>query len=149
MGTHSDEVRHVLLEAGWAEDRSVNTHSYALANAAAGASWPAAAAAFLSEFGGLHLRFFRHDGSVGTMHFDVPQALLHPKARQVFTLISQQLQSPALAIVGQAYGEDLVLLMDAQGRVYGGGCDDCLYLVGATAAEAIAAVCLDLPFRQL
>lgn len=145
----SEDVRLVLREAGWYEGRSVGASDYALANAAAGCPWSAAADSFLREFGGLLLRFLRLDGSVSNLSFNVPQALANPRVAIAREQYRQRLGLSELTVIGQAYEEDLILLMDARGQVYGGGCDECLYLVGTDGAAAINAICLDLPFEQL
>ncbi|GAB2944401.1 hypothetical protein GCM10027048_06490 [Hymenobacter coalescens] len=149
MSRFSDEVWHILREAGWQEGRSVNTSPYALANASAGYPWSGAADAFLREFGGLQLRFFRHDGSISNLQFQVAPAVAHRQTSNAQQEFATRLALPSLTVIGLAYDEDLVLLMDGRGRVYGGGCDECLYLVGSDGPAAITAVCLDLPFEHL
>ncbi|MCC3160722.1 SUKH-3 domain-containing protein [Hymenobacter sp. 15J16-1T3B] len=149
MSSFPDEVRYTLREAGWHEGRSVGTQPYSAAITSFGGAWFAAADKFLQEFGGLHLRFLRHDGSVSNLQVEPPLAVQLPHAQAAHAALSQRLGRPALAVLGQAYGDDLLLLMDEQGRIYGAGCDDCLYLLGSDTAAALAAVCLDLPFEQL
>ncbi|KUG05870.1 SUKH-3 domain-containing protein [Solirubrum puertoriconensis] len=147
MISFSDEVLHLLQEAGWYEGRNVDTNRYAAAIRASKYPWQEAAHRFLSEFGGLLLRFLRSDGSVSTLHFNVPQALASQTSANVLADCMKRLGSGGFTIIGQAYAEDLVLLMDSQGRVYGGGCDDCLYLIANTGEEAIETICLDLAFE--
>jgi SUKH-3 immunity protein len=149
MSRFPEEVWHLLREAGWHEGRSLNTSPFALANAGAGFAWSAAADGFLNEFGGLMLRFLRHDGSISTLNLNVPAALATPRVRQVQQDFQQRLGPLALTVIGIAYDDDLLLLMDERGRVYGSGCDECLYLVAPNGPAAITAICLDLPFEQL
>ncbi|RTQ48561.1 hypothetical protein EJV47_16445 [Hymenobacter gummosus] len=149
MSRFPEEVWHLLREAGWYEGRSLNASSLALANAAAGFPWSAAADDFLREFGGLLLRFLRLDGSISNLNLNVPAALANPRLVQGRQELYQRLGPATLTVIGIAYDEDLLLLMDERGRVYGSGCDDCLYLVGPDGPAAIAAVCLDMPFQQL
>ncbi|GAB3842780.1 SUKH-3 domain-containing protein [Hymenobacter jeollabukensis] len=149
MSVFSDEVRHVLREAGWHEGRRVSTQPYSAANTSSGGAWFGAAERFLSEFGSLHLRFLRHDGSVSNLQFEPALAVQLAHYQPAQEGLSQLLGQPALAVLGVAYGEDLLLLMDPQGRIYGAGCDDCFYLLGTDARSALTAVCLDLPFEQL
>ncbi|UYZ58269.1 SUKH-3 domain-containing protein [Hymenobacter latericus] len=147
MTSFSDEVLHLLQEAGWYRGRSVDTHRYAAAIRANKFPWQEPAQRFLSEFGGLLLRFLRSDGSVTTLHFNVAQALASHASSQVLNDCMTRLGAGGFTVIGQAYAEDLLLLMDAQGRVYGGGCDDCLYLIANSGAEAIETICLDLAFE--
>ncbi|RAK62729.1 SUKH-3 domain-containing protein [Hymenobacter edaphi] len=149
MSGFSDEVRHILREAGWHEGRTVSTQPYSTANTSSGGAWFGAAEKFLREFGGLHLRFLRHDGSVSNLQFEPALAAQIPYFPAAHEALSRRLHLPGLAVLGVAYGDDLLLLMDSQGRFYGAGCDDCLYRLGADAPTALAAVCLDLPFEQL
>ncbi|AYA37878.1 hypothetical protein D3Y59_12990 [Hymenobacter oligotrophus] len=147
MISFSDEVLQLLQEAGWYKGRSVDTNRYAAATRANNCAWQEPAQRFLAEFGGLLLRFLRRDGSVTTLHFNVSQALATHNSSQVFTDCMARLGSEGLTVIGQAYAEDLVLLMDGEGRVYGGGCDDCLYLIAHSGEEAIETICLDLAFE--
>jgi len=147
MGGFSEEVRHVLMEAGWRPGRRVRTRIYSLQLTAASYQWFPAVAAFLREFGGLHLQFLRRDGSMGTLQFTPLMALQYQTPAQV-QHYTQHLAPAPLCLIGQAYAEHLMLLMDAAGVVYG-SFDHVLFRVGATGREAIEAICRDLEFQEL
>lgn len=149
MPDFSDEVKYILREAGWQEGRSIATRPYAIVQTAVGSAWFEAAESFLREFGGLQPRFLRHDGSVTNLQFEPLLATQAPHFAAAYEHLSQELRFTPLAVIGLAYGDDLLLLMDAAGRIYGAGCDDCRYLIGNDAAAALTALCLDQPFQLL
>ena len=142
-----NEVRHLLLEAGWYAGRTINTDAYAQQLTDAGYNWSEAVEEFMREFGGLHLQFLRHDGSMASLQLEPLVALQYQQPAQE-TFYRANLRIPTICLIGQAYMEHLILLMDQAGRVYG-SFDEMLYLVGNTGADAIQAICLDLPFREL
>lgn len=147
MQGFSSEVQHLLLEAGWYAGRQVDALLYAPGVLEAGYAWTPAATNFLREFGGLRLNFLRADGSLGMLHFDPLIALGYQTPAQV-QHYTDHLAPAALCLIGQAYAEHLILLMDEAGTVYG-SFEDMVYEVGTNGAAAIEAVCLDLPFREL
>lgn len=143
----SAEVHHLLVEAGWHQSRTVElSHCQVPVSTVAG--WPPVVQAFLKEFGCLMLYFIRRDDSIAYLHFDVARA--HQNAATGYSLADYAFRAGELAlyIIGQAYTENLLLLMSASGQVYG-GYEDCLYAIAGNGETAIEAICLDLPFREI
>jgi hypothetical protein len=110
--------------------------------------WPAPVQAFLAEFGGLMLYFIRRDDSIAYLHFDVARAYQNSATGYPLAEYALRAGELALYIIGQAYTENLLLLMSATGQVYG-GYEDSLYAIAGNGETAIEAICLDLPFREI
>ncbi|SHL65389.1 SUKH-3 domain-containing protein [Hymenobacter psychrotolerans] len=147
MSVFSEEVHDLLTEAGWYAGRAVSTDLYQQETAGLQLPWLPAAAAFLSEFGGLHCYFARQDLGVARMQFEVQQAATVLCLDRLRTEYTPRVPGRALSIVGQAYTDPLCLLVAADGSFYG-ACDEGLYYIGATADEALSAIVLDLPFQD-
>jgi hypothetical protein len=148
MHAFSDEVHHLLTAAGWYAGREVATYSYQQEAQQLQLSWLPAAAAFLSEFGGLHCFFTRQDQSTARMQFNVRQAAALLKPCQLHHEYEPLVPGQALSIVGQAYTDPLCLLVASNGSFYG-ACEEGLYYIAASAPQALEAILLDLPFQGI
>ncbi|QDA60227.1 SUKH-3 domain-containing protein [Hymenobacter jejuensis] len=148
MIAFAEDVEQALQEAGWYQGRSTDISQYQEVIEREGLPWNRAVHGFLSEFGGLLLHFVRHDGSLTSAHFHALRALGSDDAFWVPEKYAPRLPQHQLCVVGQAYNNQLLLFMDETGAMYG-GFEDFLYLIAATGAEAIQAICLDLKFKEL
>ena len=148
MSAFSDEVYYLLAEAGWYAGRQVATDSYQQETQQLQLSWLPPAAAFLSEFGGLHCYFTRQYHSIASVQFEVRRAaalLSLPRLRHEYEPL---VPGRALSIVGHAYADPLCLLVAGDGSFYG-ACEEGLYYIAASAPQALEAILLDLPFQHL
>ncbi len=143
----SADVQHLLVEAGWHQSRTVGLGQNQLPTPLI-AGWPPVVQAFLTEFGGLMLYFIRRDDSIAYLHFDVARTYQNAVLDYAVADYAVRAGELALYIIGQAYTENLLLLMGASGQVYG-GYEDCLYAIAGNGESAIEAICLDLPFREI
>ena len=148
MVVFSGEVHHLLTEAGWHPGRAVATQAYQQAARAVQMPWLPAAAAFLSEVGGLHGYFARQDHSIARVQFEVQQAATVLDLQRLRHDYAPRVPGSALSIIGQAYTDPLCLLVASNGTFYG-ACEEGLYYIGATVAEALEAIVMDLPFEEV
>jgi hypothetical protein len=148
MFVFSDEVHHLLTEAGWFPGRVVDTLFYQQEAHRLNLPWLPAAETFLQEFGGLYCYFNRHDSSISRVFFDAARASAFPDLPQLLREYSARVPHQTLCVVGQAYTDPLCLLMDAEGTLYGafaGG----LYRIASSGAAGVEAVVLDVLFEEV
>ncbi len=140
----SEECLYILRNAGWDENRTVDTGVYerALANE----SYPLhpEVLRFLSVFGGLQVQI---EGPEGTEDFaiDPITAIESVYKERVLEEYSERAEA-LLCVVGLYHHGHLVLMMDAQGRVFG-GYDETFLRIGETGEEAIECMCRGLRGR--
>lgn len=145
----SDTTCTLLREAGWSEDRKVDTQRVEDALRREGFPVHAAARRFLGRFAGLHIIYPNHRAPGTTHHLDLgvgafPPDVLEPDVMRAHTL---RVGSP-LCYIGEAGSGFLSLLMDASGRVYSMN-DDWLAWVGDSGCDAIEALCMGRDLRNM
>lgn len=148
MFVFSDEVHHLLTEAGWFPGRVVDTQHYQQQALSLKLPWLPTAEAFLQEFGGLYCFFIRHDYSIGRVFFDATRAAAFPDLPRLLHEYSPRVPHQTLCVVGQAYTDPLCLLIYAEGTLYGafaGG----FYRIAPSGAAGVEAVILDLLFEEV
>jgi hypothetical protein len=141
MAQFVEPINNLLHEAGWDSDRSINIDLFKRKLEEDGYVLSLAVKDFLKEFGGLKIAFGRYD-STDHFHFDVITAVegIHPA--WIHQDYSIRLNNHNLCIIGQAYSNHLTLVMDDDGKVYG-GFDDELFFIANSGREAIVNICLD------
>lgn len=148
MFAFSNEVHHLMTEAGWFPGRSINTQLYRQQANWLQLPWLPSAEAFLREFGGLSFYFTRHDHSTSQVFFEVKRGANFPELPHLLHQYSPRVPYQTLSVVGLAYSDPLCLLMDREGALYGafaGG----FYCIAKAGAPGIEAVVLDLPFKEI
>jgi hypothetical protein len=136
----SPKTRSLLEAAGWSDSREIDTTGYE--KTLRERSYPVhpSVLEFLSRFGGLIVihPHARVPGMQDRFHFDASRA-----AESVFPAwvkeYSARLNAP-LCVVGQAYREYMVVMMDPQGRMFA-GYDHILVELGTSFVEAIENIC--------
>jgi hypothetical protein len=149
----SDQSMRCLEKAGWRVDRHVDTSRYEAVWRERGFGVGQLAIKFLSEFGGLSLRYphFRAPSCEDGCHFIADQASANAqdwRLRQFERALGSH-----LTVIGEAFSDHMTLLMDEGGRVYG-GFENILVRVGDSGADAINALCegrevQTIPFEEV
>lgn len=148
MFAFSNEVHHIMTEAGWFPGRCVDTQLYRQQASRLKLPWLPAADKFLREFGGLSCYFTRHDHSTSRAFFEVERGAAFPDLPHLLHEYSPRVQHQTLSVVGLAYSDPLCLLMDQGGALYGafaGG----FYHIAQEGAAGIEAIVLDWPFKEV
>jgi hypothetical protein len=129
-----------LEKAGWRLNRHVDTTRFEAALRERGLSVSAPAIEFLSEFGGLALRYphFRAQGREDGCNFlaDVAAAGAQEWRIQEYEMAL----GSRLTVIGRAFSDHMTVVMDEGGRVYA-GFEDVLVNVGKSGADALNALC--------
>jgi SUKH-3 immunity protein len=137
----SKATRALLQKAGWHDERKIETAGYEEALRKRGYPVHNSVLQFLQNFGGL-LVLHPH-GRVpleeDRFHFDASKAASSVDISRVLKDYNPRIGSP-LCVIGQAFREYMVLLMDSDGRIYA-GYDRVLVKVGDSPVEAIEALC--------
>lgn len=144
----SERTARLLSQAGWSPHRTVDASQAVAYLRSDGYAVFATVERFLSVFFGLVVRYphYKDPTVVDRMHFDAEAA-----ARNVFPETVggwASLVRTALCPIGEAFRENMTLLMSEQGKVYAGR-DDLLLEVGSDAEEAIEALCAGQELPQV
>lgn len=128
-------TERILLDAGWSEERVVNIDHFIIELAKYGYSVFPLVAAFLRNFGGLIVDYYINTkyGSLRLYtHFNPIKAMKYPD--ELETCINK-INHP-ICIIGETGNQDITLLMDVEGTVYG-CCEGKLFFYGNSAKQAI------------
>ena len=139
-----------LYAAGWRPGRVVRTGHWESVLKSAGNPIHPAVLTFLREFGGLKVThphwglpgefdFFHLSPSAAMEHFPIEEDGLEDANDRV---------GKPLCAIGTASGDRMILLMDADGKIYT-AVDDLLFLVGNTETEALEALCADIKLPSI
>lgn len=124
----------LLRQAGWSEDRSIDTSQYERLVKSRELEWFPVAAEFLCEFGDLYVV---NPGAVHPVkedwHFDVARAVEY--GTNCAPYYGRRLGREVCPI-GMASREYLILMMDEEGKVYA-GYDESFWFVADSGIEAI------------
>ncbi len=149
MPAFSDSTRAMLREAGWSEDRQVDTRR--VEGVLRGEGFPVhrAAVAFLERFDGLHITHPNHRAPGTTYRLSLgvdafPPDVLEPDVMRAHV---RRVGHP-LCYIGEAGNGFLSLLMDPSGTVYVMN-DDWLAWVGDSGCDAIEALCTGRELRDV
>ncbi len=149
MTVFSDTTRTLLHDAGWTEERQVDTQQAEDALRREGFSVHPAARAFLARFAGLQVIYPNHRVPGATHHLDLgvgafPPDVLEPHVMRAHT---RRVGGP-LCYIGEAGSGFVSLVMDASGNVYAMN-DDWLAWVGDSGDDAIEALCTGRELRDM
>lgn len=141
MTTFSTATIALLHQAGWSEDRCVDTSEYEKCLKSEGYPIHAVVLDFLKSFGGLRLVY---------PHYRVPETndefWIDPiiAAADIYIeRISEDYNERVgakLCVIGEAFSRHMTVMMAPDGRVYA-GYDDTLIHVGNSGTDAIEALC--------
>jgi len=136
----SERTLTLLRQAGWREDRAVDTSGYEKALRQEGYPVHPAVVEFLRQFGGIRVVYpAKGDAKIkDEFHFDATKAAENwfPATVDQFS----QRTGAALCVIGEASRGNSLLLMDPSGGVYS-GVDQWLVKVADSGIEAIEALC--------
>jgi hypothetical protein len=148
MFKFTEQVKRLLLNAGWSPERLINTDFYKQRLMEAGYEVFPAVDSFLSEFGDLSIRFTKKGTDIEDfLNFEVPLAVSGISPLWIKDDYVDRVGKD-LCIIGQAYSSHLTLMMDKEGKVYG-AFDDSLYFVADSGKEAIETICLDHKLKEI
>lgn len=145
----SERTTALLQQAGWSPTRQVDTGVYERALAAEGYPVHQRVKAFLSAYAPLRI-FAPVEGS----RTEAREILIDPLLAMEAVYVERVAEdySPrvgqALCVVGQYHDGNVVLLMDAEGGVYG-GYDETLLHLGETGEQALEAMCSGGSFSEV
>jgi len=139
MSTFSNNTVKLLKQAGWFEGRLIDTSSFEKLLEEKGFPLFPSITEFLSQFGGLK---FTNTEAVPPApedwHFDIAEAVVHGSSTRVQTY-GRRL-GVEMCLIGEGFRGYLLLMMDEEGRVYG-GYDQVLLHIGNSGIDAIGALC--------
>lgn len=147
FATHT---RTLLSDAGWSQDRRVDTDSYAELFHTAGYPFHYAAREFLSQCGQLSLPYMRTHGNSCPPQREVvifsPETALAniPSPREDYTLLAQGELTP----IGVGHGEYFTFFLSKKGAMYG-GFESSFSLIGTTVGEALDTIVGDGNYIRL
>ncbi|MEH2293027.1 SUKH-3 domain-containing protein [Nostoc sp.] len=141
MAVFSAETRAVLQQAGWSENRKVDTSEYEKCLKFEGYPVHAIVVDFLARFGGLQVIYPHARVPQTTDEFCINPmvAAAHIYLEWVKEDYDERLGAP-LCVIGEAFDYHMTLMMDSNGKVYA-GYDDILIHVGDSGIDAIEALC--------
>jgi hypothetical protein len=148
MKDFSTAVENLLLKAGWYKGRKIDVGLFRQSLKEDGFTLIPIVEEFLREFGGLRIFFDKLSGQKESFHFDAQKATegVHPAWAQ--KNYADRLNNKTLCIIGEGYSDHLTLMMDINGKVYG-GYDDILIFIAENGRDAIEAICADKKFEHI
>jgi hypothetical protein len=137
MSGLSDKLRAHLQSAGWSDSRKADIRPFERALEEEGYPVHESVVVFLRSFGGIAVAIPEQADRVGAVDFrlDPREAIDLIYRERVSEEYDLRVGSP-LCAVGVYFGRSIVLLMDADGGVYGGS-DDFLVRLGSSGEEAL------------
>lgn len=136
----SEKTKEALLDAGWHEERKIDISEYEETLISEGYPLNQKTKDFLTEFGGLEVI---HDAYVmpdetDYFHFD-PIIAIDNVMRKTINKYEKRIRK-SLDVIGEAFSSHMVLMMDYEGKIYG-GYDSFLTCLGENFYEAINNLC--------
>lgn len=136
----SKQTTECLNRSGWHPNRTFDATTFVEALNAAGFVVHEAAAHFLTEYGGLFIKYphAKVAGMKDEMHFDPLIVITHitPAAVNAYAKVLGRKLTP----IGEAARGYLTLMMDDEGKVYA-SYDDFFAVVGSSGGDAIESLC--------
>ena len=151
MSKHSfgKKTYDTLIKSGWFEGRNVDVERYTKLYKEEGFPVLNSAISFLREFGGLNVQFKNlRNGIMDDFTFDVVRALELEVRERVVDDYEPRIGYMQMCLIGTAYREHFVLLMDTGGRVFG-GYDSNFVKIADSGEEAIEAIINDYAFEEI
>lgn len=149
MNVTDQKIKDLLIKSGWYENRRIDTSNLLEKVSENGYEILPKVIEFLKEFDGLIIRFYNLKNSLAdddvTIDFNKASEL------ECIERIREDYQhriGKRLCVIGTAYREYFVLIMDEEGRVYG-GYDDYLVKIADSAIEAINAIVSGKKFTEI
>lgn len=134
----SDATQAILQQAGWHSGRQIDVSAMVDALAAEGYTITPVVVDFLTEFGGLKVVFPNPRAPQLEDQFHLqPDRAARGVTRERVETYEERVGEP-LVTIGENY--DMVLLLSASGKMYG-GFDDLLYRLGNDPAEGLTSLC--------
>jgi len=134
----SEDTRALLQQAGWYPGRDINIDGYVQALLAEGYPVFPVVKKFLKKFGGIEIKF-TFDTVYGTIassvHFDAAAAAAAVYNEGYVSKYVERTGTP-LCVIGESENRNTTLMMDQEGKVYG-GFDSDLAFFGETGEQAI------------
>jgi hypothetical protein len=140
MFKFAQKVKTAISKSGWFANRSFDISEFKDIALNDSYFWSLAVDSFMREFGGLYITYERTSGD-DVIHFDLKKAI-DEIDRSWIEDYALKIKSKQLCVIGQAYSDHLTLIMDSNGKVYG-GFDEELFFIGNSGEEAIEAICSD------
>lgn len=129
-----------LKKAGWDYNRLINTTDFVKAYQEYGFPILNHVLEFLSRFGNLKINFLNlRNGIDDNFDFDVRHGLEVEVIERVKEDYMPRINNKKMCIIGTAYRDHYVLLMDEDGKVYG-GYDSYFVKIGDSGENAIEAI---------
>lgn len=138
MAKLSDKTKKILQAAGWSETRAVDPGVYRSVLEAEGYPVHPSVEEFLRSFASIRAFFTTPSGEESDFYLDPVEAADVIYMERVAEDYSPRVGMP-LCIIGLYHHNNMVLMMDAGGAVYG-GYDETLLHVGDSAEAAIEAM---------
>jgi hypothetical protein len=102
---------------------------------------------FLSEFADLVIKYDRTNRDKDVLHFNVLKAMNDIDFSWIKDGYEKRLNTE-LCIIGQVYSNHMTLMMNEEGKMYG-GFDEILYFVSDDGREAIEVICSNMKLEEL
>jgi SUKH-3 immunity protein len=148
MFRFSETSLKLLQHAGWFDGRCIDISRSEELLRKEGYQVSPAIRAFLQEFG--ELRFVNDKAkppAAQEWHFCVKEAVSRAIPAKVLEYYSPRAGSQ-LCVIGDAFNEYILLMMDESGQVYG-GYDEEFFFIGKSGKEAIQRLCEGRELEQL
>jgi hypothetical protein len=144
----NSEVIILLKKSGWEEKRRINSEFISNLYKTYGYTPLIKVITFLQNFYGLTI-FFKNkrNGLDDNFSFDLTRAFEIEVIERVKDNYEPRI-GKELCIIGTAYREHFILLMDVEGNVYG-AYDDYLVFIASSGYEAIEAILEDKIFKEI
>jgi hypothetical protein len=134
----SDVALSYLRNAGWSPTRHVPTAVYETAYANEKLSFVSKVKSFLSSFGGLIINYQMPNHVEDILEFEAQNAV-RGMGGGALRIFEDLIQASHLSPIGHYQAGTCMLLMDENGKVFGGS-DTYVCLIGKTGREAIEAI---------
>jgi len=134
----SAQTLNLLRSAGWSPERAVDIGRYVQALETEGYEVFPVVETFLRRFGGLEIAYpinFHSQSLTNSIHFDAAAAAAAVDNEGYVSKYAERIGVP-VCVIGEADNRSTTLMMDQEGRVYG-GFDDYLSFYGETGEQAI------------
>jgi hypothetical protein len=139
MAVFSAETRALLQQAGWSEDRYVDTSEYEKSLKSEGYPLHEIVLDFLKRFGGLRVVYPHHRVKDEKDEFYINPTVAVAGIGSGWVEEYSERVGALLCVIGQAFSYHMALVMDSDGRVFA-GYDDTLIHVGNSGTDAIEAI---------
>ena len=147
MSKLSKQTKQILQAAGWSETRDVDPGVYRRVLEAEGYPVHPCVEEFLRSFASIRAFFTTPQGEDNDFFLDPVEAVDFIYMERVAEDYSPRVGMP-LCVIGLYHHDNMVLLMDSGGGVYGGH-DETLLHVADSAEEAIEAMIMGAEFTEI